>query len=623
VIGVFGTPSGFIVIMYAARQQRSPINRAGFVLALFSLTLTLSLLPARAGGAVSGCTEASLRAAISGGGGVTFSSDCSITISQPIIINQADTTIDASGFNVTISGANAVPLFEVVTNLTLRGVSLINGSSTNSGGALYIQPGVVVIADQCVFAGNSATGISGLTGPYGATNSVNTGGNGGSGTQAASGTGGAIYNLGTLMLGNCTLTNNSATGGTGGNGGNGGAGGGTFAVGGNGGDGASGGAGLGGAVYSLGELTLSNCTFSANSAVGGNGGSGGAAGAGSYPGRPGNSGAGANGLGGAVYSGGHLTVIASTFSTNSTRGGGASTAGMEGNGSGKDGLKGALASGGAIYNASSAAITNCTFYTNSVVGGTGGNGGTGGGTFGVPGDGGDGGDGVGGALDNAGTVTIVNCTFSSSGAFGGTNGVAGSGNFTGANGNSGAFRGGNIANSGGTMVLMNSILAASASGANASGPFTDGRYNLSSDASEYLGALSFQNLDPELGPLTDNGGPTLTMALLTNSPAIDRIPPAAAPLTDQRGVPRPSNGLSDIGAFEFGVTGTVSNVMLSISQTTNGLFQLNGTGTSGVTYFIQASPDLSSWQTVSTNTAPFVYVDPVTNLPARFYRVTR
>ena len=56
-----------------------------------------------------------------------------------------------------------------------------------------------------------------------------------------------------------------------------------------------------------------------------------------------------------------------------------------------------------------------------------------------------------------------------------------------------------------------------------------------------------------LGSLADNGGPTQTMAMQSNSPAINRVPPALSPATDQRGVPRPQpqGGLSDIGAYEL------------------------------------------------------------------------
>jgi hypothetical protein len=60
--------------------------------------------------------------------------------------------------------------------------------------------------------------------------------------------------------------------------------------------------------------------------------------------------------------------------------------------------------------------------------------------------------------------------------------------------------------------------------------------------------------DPKLGDLADNGGPTMTHALLTDSPAIDKGPPSTAcppPATDQRGVSRPQGSACDIGAFEL------------------------------------------------------------------------
>jgi hypothetical protein len=63
--------------------------------------------------------------------------------------------------------------------------------------------------------------------------------------------------------------------------------------------------------------------------------------------------------------------------------------------------------------------------------------------------------------------------------------------------------------------------------------------------------------DPKLGPLADNGGPTMTHALLAGSPAIDAGPNPVPTFTgnqfDQRGTgfARIVGGLVDVGAFEF------------------------------------------------------------------------
>jgi VCBS repeat-containing protein len=55
---------------------------------------------------------------------------------------------------------------------------------------------------------------------------------------------------------------------------------------------------------------------------------------------------------------------------------------------------------------------------------------------------------------------------------------------------------------------------------------------------------------PGLGSLASNGGLTQTMALQAGSPAIAAGTGAGAPTTDQRGMPRPDSGAIDIGAFE-------------------------------------------------------------------------
>ena len=58
-------------------------------------------------------------------------------------------------------------------------------------------------------------------------------------------------------------------------------------------------------------------------------------------------------------------------------------------------------------------------------------------------------------------------------------------------------------------------------------------------------------INPLFGPLADNGGPTVTHALLPGSPAINTANNATCAATDQRGVARPFGGMCDIGAFEF------------------------------------------------------------------------
>jgi len=76
-----------------------------------------------------------------------------------------------------------------------------------------------------------------------------------------------------------------------------------------------------------------------------------------------------------------------------------------------------------------------------------------------------------------------------------------------------------------------------------------------------LVGITANPIDPKLGSLADNGGPTLTFALLPGSPAIDKGNPATPDDTsstctrlDQRGVSR--IGLCDMGAFELPDTDT-------------------------------------------------------------------
>ena len=81
---------------------------------------------------------------------------------------------------------------------------------------------------------------------------------------------------------------------------------------------------------------------------------------------------------------------------------------------------------------------------------------------------------------------------------------------------------------------------------------TSGGGNVSTDSSCGTPASGDQlNTDPLLGPLADNGGPTLTQALQPASPAVDAANGADCPATDQRGVARPQGAGCDVGAFEL------------------------------------------------------------------------
>ena len=153
-------------------------------------------------------------------------------------------------------------------------------------------------------------------------------------------------------------------------------------------------------------------------------------------------------------------------------------------------------------------VNNCTFYGNTAAA-------NGGGAIYI------GGGGIGSI------ATVANCTFH--------------------NNTNGAVTGGS------NLTLRNTIASyTTASGVpNFSGGFIDGGYNLSSDWSgNFTTPGSLHNTDPLLGPLANSGGPTLTLALLSGSPAIDAVVSSNCPVTDQRGVARPYGARCDIGAFE-------------------------------------------------------------------------
>ena len=92
----------------------------------------------------------------------------------------------------------------------------------------------------------------------------------------------------------------------------------------------------------------------------------------------------------------------------------------------------------------------------------------------------------------------------------------------------------------------------------AGGTVSDGGYNLDSGTTCQLSAATDKTgVDPQLGPLQANGGPTQTMAPSATSPVADAIPAGTNGCgttikTDQRGVHRPQGPGCDIGAYETG-----------------------------------------------------------------------
>ena len=310
------------------------------------LVLTIALLAGQTGrgsGVVTNCTETGLRAAIAGGGAVTFACDGTITLSATIFI-YSDTIIDAGGHQIAISGNGQAGIFQVGTNVqfSVKNLALANGFA--SAGAGLFNAGGTVVVTNTTFSGNEVLGAAG------------------SYTNGQSASGGAIANQGTLYLFNCSFTNNGATGGAGG------APWGSQT-------GFAGGSGAGGAVWNSGVLVANGCTFAANSAVGGNGGQGGGGeplpwGSSGYPG-----GAGGDGAGGALFNSGMASLVNCTLASN------IGTAGAGGQGgpgypgspdypppqSGPNGPTGMRT--GAINDISGECyLTNCTIVSNSGTG---------------------------------------------------------------------------------------------------------------------------------------------------------------------------------------------------------------------------------------------------------------
>lgn len=175
----------------------------------------------------------------------------------------------------------------------------------------------------------------------------------------------------------------------------------------------------------------------------------------------------------------------------------------------------------------------------------------------------------GGAIHSRGSLSLANATLSGNTARGSGGGIyAGGGSATLSNAtlaaNSADVQGGAVVSAGSSITVRNTILSTSAASGNCGGQITSLGYNLDSGQTCSLnGPGDLVSVNPQLGSLQNNGGTTMTHALLPGSPAIDagnQSPPGSGgtvcEATDQRGQRRPTDGNGDgvarcdIGAFE-------------------------------------------------------------------------
>jgi CSLREA domain-containing protein len=110
----------------------------------------------------------------------------------------------------------------------------------------------------------------------------------------------------------------------------------------------------------------------------------------------------------------------------------------------------------------------------------------------------------------------------------------------------------------GTATFNSSIVSDAVTSTNCflapqGGAILSSGYNIDDDGTCGFAAGGDLQAGPGLGALADNGGPTLTHAISSSSPAFDSADPAtcSTTATDQRGITRPQSSACDRGAFEL------------------------------------------------------------------------
>jgi hypothetical protein len=449
---------------------------------------------------------------------------------------------------------------------------------TAQGGGLYVNGSSLTIATSTIasnqgtggagslygFVGNAEGGAMYNGGTLAVSNSTLSGNSANGSYRLVAAGGGGIYNIGTLTVSNSTLSANSDNGSFG------------FRA-------------RGGGIYNMGALTVSNSTLSNNSGSYGDG--GGISNSGTLT--VSNTTLSGNYSGGFIGGGGilnfaTLTVSNSTLSGNSAYGYGGGIANYRMLTVSNSTLSGNSAThrGGGLYNEGTLTVSSSTLSANN------GSGLYNEGTLTVSNSTLSGN--IGSGIVNFGTLTVSNSTLSGNSAYGYGGGIwtysnqsvtltnvtvtANRANLYGL-----SYQGGGVFVSSGSPVLHNTLIAGNFRGAtgttrdDVSGALNaSGDYNLIGDGTGMTGLSHGVNgnlvgsaaapIDPLLGPLQDNGGPTKTHALLAGSPALNAGNPFQLGVADQRGVVR--TGGVNIGAYQasasaFVVTvpGTVAAVM--------------------------------------------------------------
>ncbi len=235
----------------------------------------------------------------------------------------------------------------------------------------------------------------------------------------------------------------------------------------------------------------------------------------------------------------------------------------------------------------------------------------------------------GGGIENEGTMSISDSTIAD-------------------NDNTSASGGGILQD--GALTLANTIVADNEAAAGPDIYSEDG--SLTSEGNNLIGQTNGSTgwitsdltgttanpLNPLLGPLANNGGPTETMALLPGSPAIDAGNNALIPAgitTDQRGpgYARVVNGNVDIGAYEVQtpVQPVASNTALRSSNPSSPYGQAvtftatvtaNGSPvTAGTVTFLDGSTILASGVPLNSN-GQATYTTSTLSVPASPYVIT-